>query len=151
MPGIEVTRRIAAPRAEVFTCFSDLRNAAQRVKAIRKLEVLTEDPIGKGTVFRETRVMFGREHTETMSITRFDPDRSYEVGCESHGCRYRSVFTFVDADDRATDVTMLFEGTPLTFVAKVMGFLMKPLTKRILAECAKDLDDLKVACEAGSR
>jgi hypothetical protein len=148
MPSIEVTRRIAAPRAAVFARFSDLRDAPNVVTAIRKLEVLTDGPIGKGTTFRETRVMFGREHTETMTITAFDPPHGYEVGAESHGCRYRSSFRFVEAGPSATDVTMRFEGTPLTFMAKVMGFLMKPLTKRILAECVKDLDDLKRACEA---
>ncbi len=37
---------------------------------------------------------------------------------------------------------MVFDAKPLTLLAKVMSFLMRPMMKMVLKECSKDLDDL---------
>ncbi len=91
--------------------------------------------------------MFGREATEEMEITAFDPPRGYSVGCESCGCRYHSAFRFTP-NGAGTDVEMVFDAQPLTLAAKIMSFLMKPMIKSVLKECARDLHDLKAAMEA---
>lgn len=70
---IQASCEIAAPRAEVFEAFADLTNLANTVKAITQVELLTEGPIGVGTRFKETRVMFGKEASEIMEITQFKP------------------------------------------------------------------------------
>ena len=44
---------------------------------------------------------------------------------------------------------MHFEGTPVTFMAKIMSFMMKPMMKKMVSICAKDLSDLKKAVEKG--
>ncbi len=144
MAQLNVKRHIKAPPAIVFRYFADLRNAAGRIKNIHKLDVLTDGPIRQGTKFRETRVVFGREATETMEILAFDAPNSYMVGCESCGCRYRSTFRFKPAAG-GTDVEFTFEVEPLTWMARVMGVLMAPMMKKCMAECAKDVDDLGAA------
>jgi hypothetical protein len=149
MPRLNITRRIDAPQATVFQVASDLRNAPGRIKNIRKLEVLTDGPIRKGTRFRETRVCFGREATEEMEILEFDPPRRYDVGCESCGCRYHSTLLFRPAGG-GTDVEFTFEAQPLTLFARIMGILMAPMFKKVMGECAKDIDDLKSAIESES-
>lgn len=146
MAKIELSRHIAAPIDEVFARNTNFADAADVVNGITKIEMLTEGDVGKGTRFRETRVMFGKEATEEMEVVGFDPPRSYQLGAESHGSRYLSTFTFTEDGD-GTDVHLLFEATPLTLPAKIMSVLMKPMMKTVMKECSKDLDDIKAAIE----
>lgn len=141
MLQMKTTREIAAPIERVFAVATDLRNAPGRIRAITKMEVLTDGPVRQGTRFRETRTMFGRPATEEMEITSFDAPRSYTVGCQNHGCRYRTEFGFKKTGN-GTEVTMTFTAEPLTLFARIMGTLMKPLAKKMIAECAQDLDDI---------
>ena len=145
---MSVSQDIAAPIETVFDRAADFPNAASTIEAITKMEMLTEGPIGVGTRFRETRVMFGREATEEMEIVEFDRPRGYRLHAESHGSRYLSGLSFEETAG-GTRVTMHFEGTPLTLMAKIMSFMMKPMMKKMVSICAKDLEDLKNAVENG--
>lgn len=147
MKSIECSERIKAPVHKVFHVATDLANAPQWASQIRKIELLTNGPVGVGTRFRETRAMFGKEASEEMEITGFQPNRSYTLGCCNHGCRYTTVLSF-DEESGGTRVTMKFGAVPLTFLTRVMGFLMAPMMKGMLTKCLKqDLTDLKATCE----
>ena len=146
MTGATIVRHIDAPVDTVFRYATDLANASKRIRGIKKLEVLTPGPIRVGTRFKETRIMFKREASEVMEITALDAPRSYVVGCENHGCRYRTEFTF-SPDRSGTNVSMYFGAEPLTFMTRIMSLLMKPMMKSCLKEMGKDLDDLKAAIE----
>ena len=140
------SRTVAAPPARVFEVFTDLRNAPGRIKAILKLDVLTDGPVGKGTRFRETRKMFGKEATETMEITDFQPGRSYTVRAESCGARYTTMFAFAPAG-AGTRVDMTFTIESLTFWAKLFSPLMG-LMSGVIRKCFEaDLADLQAAAE----
>lgn len=143
---LKCSRAIRAPVARVFEVATDLRGAPGRVKAITKLEVLTDGPVGRGTRFRETRRMFGHEATEEMEITSFDPPRSWTFECTNHGCHYRSEFRVLPKAE-GSELVMVFQGRPLTLGARVMGFLMKPFAKKLMASCSKDLDDIAAIAE----
>ena len=151
MASVKVSVTIAAPVERVFEVMTDLENAPNRVSGIKSLELLTPKPVGSGTRFRETRVMFGKEATEEMEITRFDPPRSYTVEAESHGTHYTSVLTFTprgNSPQPMTDVDMTFEGRPLTTMSKVMGAVMMPFFRKACEKAmAQDLHDLKKAIE----
>ncbi len=147
--GMQITcqTRVNAPVERVFEVFTDLPAAPERVRGIKALEVLTDGPIGKGTRFRETRVMFGKEATEVMEITEFHPNQMYAVEAESCGCHYRSELHF-RPDGGATDVRMTFGGTPLTTGAKVMGALMGWMMKGACRKAMdQDFEDLKRVAE----
>ncbi len=146
MPRITLGKQVRAPIQRVFAVASNLRDAPKNIPAITKMEVLTEGPVRLGTRFRETRKMFGREATEEMEVTAFDPPRAISIGCENHGCRYRTDFLF-EPRDGGTHVEMTFAAEPLSLPAKVMGFLMRPMMKKIMAECGKDLDAVAAAAE----
>jgi carbon monoxide dehydrogenase subunit G len=146
MSVIEVEKLVAAPRERVFEVITNLEGAAETIRGIQKLEVLTDGPVGVGTRWRETRVMFKREATEEMEITAFDPPNGYDVGAESHGCRYHSEFRLTP-EGEGTKLTWRFEATPQTLPAKVMGFLFKGMMKSVAKECLKDLEDIAAAAE----
>ena len=48
---------------------------------------------------------------------------------------------------RGSELTMAFQATPLTFFAKLMSVLSKPMMKKVAELCAKDLEDVKRAVE----
>lgn len=139
---VSITRSIAAPPERVFAVFSDLEDAAQRIQAIERLELLTPPPVGVGTRFRETRTMFGKRATEEMTITAFDPPRGYDVEAQSHGSKYFTTFRF-EPEPGGTRVSMHFEAQPLSTVAKLLSPLGKLMLGKLEKECGKDLDDLK--------
>src|SRR5438046_1974470 len=94
MTAVSCDPHVAAPPATVFDVFSDLDHAPGRVSGTQRVEKLTPGPVGVGTRFKETRVMFGKEATEEMTFTAFDPGRGYTLGAESCGCRYITDFRF---------------------------------------------------------
>jgi carbon monoxide dehydrogenase subunit G len=147
MAEVKLVKHVQAPPDKVFRIASDFAEAAERIEGIQRVELLTPGPVRLGTRFRETRLMFGREATEEMEVTAFDPPHSYTLGCESHGCRYAAEFRFT-ASGTGTEVAMEFKATPLTFLAKAMAVAMAPMIRQVADVCAKDLDDLKRAVES---
>ena len=140
---------INAPRERVFEIASDIPRAAERIPDITKVEMLGEGPVGKGTRWRETRVMFGKEHTETLEIADFRVPEFYAVTAHNCGTDYLTTFDFKSNGPESTTLTFAFQGTPTTFMARVMGAIMAPLLKKTMQKCLRsDLESIKRACEA---
>lgn len=146
LPILSETYVAASPHV-TFAIFTDLEHAADRVSGIKKLEVLTPGPVGVGVKFRETRIMFGKEATEQMEITAFEPDRGYSVGSETCGCRFTFDFRF-EPEGNGTRVTSAFRSEPMTLMAKIMGALTGWMMKGMMKKCLhQDMSDLKAAAE----
>jgi uncharacterized protein YndB with AHSA1/START domain len=149
MPTLTCSRTIAAPPARVFDVFTDLRNGAGRVRAIKNIEVLTDGPIRKGTRFRETRKMFSREATETMEFTDFQPGRTYTLGADSCGARFETTFNFTP-ECSGTRVEMIIRVQATTFFAKLFSPLSRLMMKAMRKCFEADLSDLQAAAEEGT-
>ena len=134
-------RTIDAPPQRVFDVFTDLEHAAERIRGIDKMEVLTPGAVGKGTQFRETRTIFKKQAVETMTITEFEPGQKYATTAESCGCRYDAAFYF-EPDGNGTHVRFEMTGTPQTFMAKLMMPLAKVMAGSMKKMIAADFDDL---------
>jgi hypothetical protein len=148
MTDFTVSKHIAAPVETVFDVATDLAHAAEHVRGIEKIELLTPGPVGVGTQWRETRKMMGKESTETLEITEFDRPRSYAVGCESCGCYFETTFNFAPAGN-GTDVTLDVRTKSLTLMAKVMSPIGNLVMGKFMRECMdEDLEDVKRVAEA---
>ncbi len=147
MKSVTVARHIHAPIERVYELFTDLEHAADRIKGLERVEMLSEGPFGVGTRWRETRTMFGKEATEEMVIASCEPPNMYVADAASHGSEYRSIWRFAPSGD-GTDVAMEFQATPVSLMAKLMtplaGLMMKSVVKLLEA----DLDDLAKVAEA---
>lgn len=142
------TKHFKAPPEIVWEIMSDLENAANRIDAIVKLEILTDGPVGKGTRFKETRIMFKKEATETMEITSWNPPNSYTTEADGCGCHYTSVIT-CEADGDGTLVTMTFQAEAMSTFGKVMSALTGWMMKSACAKMFdKDLENLKTFVES---
>lgn len=143
-------RHIAAPPEALWALVSDLDRWAGTISAIRRVEKLTDGPLGPGTRFRETRVMFGREATEVMTVDDFQPPHRMTFLAESHGSKYFSEIRF-EPDAGGTRATIAFRAEPQSVGAKVMGVLMGPMMKgSIIKAFDADLADMQRAVEEGA-
>ncbi len=148
MQPITASKHVSAPPETIWEVMTDFESAADRIHAIVSLEVLTDGPVGLGTRFRETRIMFKKEATEEMEITVWDPPNSYTTEADGCGCHYTTMITCEGAGD-GTTVTMSMSIVPLTTFGKIMGALMGWMMKGAGVKAfAKDLDDLKVFVES---
>lgn len=147
MPSFTLTQDIAAPVSAVYTVFTDLAGAGQRIQAIKKIEVLTPGPFAVGTKFRETRVMFGREAVETMEITAVEPGKSYTVAAHSCGALFETTFRF-EPKGQGTLVTMDFASKAESFFAKLFAPLASLMMGTMKKCMEQDMTDLKTCIEA---
>ena len=145
---IKTAIQINAPRSDVFNAFSDLNGIESVIDGIQSIEVL-EGPaqMAVGTKWKETRVMFGKEATEVMWVTELDKDERYVVEAESHGTHYRSEYTFTDSKE-GTDVTMTFEGKPLSLFSKIMSVMFIFFVGATKKALKQDMENLKQHLES---
>ena len=147
MSNLTVTKRIEAPQQTVFEVASDLERGADHLTGIERIELLTPGPVGKGTRWRETRIMFGKEATEELEMTDIDAPNFYTAGGESCGSAFSFTLHF-HPDDNATNVEANMQCRPITLFAK----LMSPLSIFMIGSMRKcieqDLEDLKQVAES---
>ena len=65
---------IDCPPGDVYGTFIKIPEWADRIPAISKIEMHTEGETVIGTEFTETRIMFGKEAQETMTVTGLEAD-----------------------------------------------------------------------------
>jgi ligand-binding SRPBCC domain-containing protein len=146
MAQFTLTRRIAAPPAAVFAVVADVERMPARIPEVKKIEVLTAGPVGVGTKFRETRIMFGKEASETFEVVECDPGRRLTLVAVSCGAEYRCEHRFVP-DAGGTVLELEIRTRALTLFARLMaplGWLMAGVMKKAIA---KDLDAVARAAE----
>ncbi|MEM9304530.1 MAG: SRPBCC family protein [Pseudomonadota bacterium] len=147
MSGFTCSIDVDAPQERVFEVFTDFERAAEHMDGIERLEVLTETPVGVGTRFRETRIFYGREATEEIEITTFDPPNRYVAEAHSHGAEFRSEFRFEALAAGGTRVEVTFGAMPVSFLARILAFLSRLMLKGVQECTQQDLVDLKAVAE----
>jgi hypothetical protein len=151
MASFSVTKTMKAPLETVFDVATDLGRAAERIRGIESVAILTPGPMGPGTRWRETRKMMGHQSTETFEVIAFDPPRSYSFGCETCGSYMRSTFRFEPNGD-ATDVELEVGMEARTLFAKLMSPLGNLMFGKTMRKCLDDdLEDIKRAAESQTR
>ncbi|WP_062069180.1 SRPBCC family protein [Demequina sediminicola] len=149
---VEVTRDIEAPPERVFEVLTDLDHATEVMSGILKVERLEGDGYEVGTIWRETRKMFGREASEVMEVTGIQAPVRTTVGSLSHGTYYTTEF-HCEPIDSGTRLTCSFTGEPRdpSFVQKlgwvVFGASGMKATKKVVAD---DLADIASAAEGST-
>ncbi|MEM9092591.1 MAG: SRPBCC family protein [Cyanobacteria bacterium P01_F01_bin.53] len=145
MKPITITRSIAAPINVVFLTISDIRNFATAVPHIKAVEFLSEQQMGVGTRFRETRVMKGREQTTDLEVAEYVENERVRIVSDSGGTVWDTLFTVADGADGCVEMTMVMEAKPHTLLAR----LVNPLIRGMVVDAVEDdMDAVKVFCES---
>ena len=143
MKQISVTRRIAAPLERVFATVSDISQFSQAVPQIIKVEFLTEQRVGLGTRFRETRVMKGHEHVTELDVTEFVDNERIRLVADEGGTIWDTVFTVSAVADQ-TELAMVMEARPYKLLAKLGMPMIRGMIVRAIED---DMDAVKAWCE----
>ena len=143
---IVVEELIRAPRAITFALASDVKGWPEHISGIKSTELLTREPIGAGTRFRETRHIHGSLSSEELSFAEFDPPHSFVLTAENHGARYRIDHTFEETPD-GTRLTLTFAATPVTMSARLLSPLALLFRTALHKQLKSDIADLKTAIE----
>ncbi|MDP6479592.1 MAG: SRPBCC family protein [Phycisphaerales bacterium] len=143
---LSLSRRIPASQQAVWTVIADIAGSPDRIASIAEVELLTSDPVGVGSRWKETRLLLGRKTTEVMEMTVFEPPARYVVEGDACGAHFVSELRCEPDGDGATMLTMTMDTTPITWLARLMG----PVAKLTLGTSRKmieqDLDDIFKAC-----
>ena len=145
---LEMQTVINAPRAAVWNIITNIKNAAETISGIEKVEILEQPAEGLvGLKWRETRTLFGKTATEVMWITAAEENSFYDTRAESHGAIYTTRISLTDQGD-STNINMQFNGKPQTIGARIMmmlmGWMFRGATQKALVQ---DLDDIRKAAE----
>lgn len=147
-----LSTHIDATQEAVFAAASNFPDAAAFITAIDSIEMLSPAkdglPIGVGTRFKETRTMFGKQATETMEVTEFDPPRAYTLSALSCGVQYHSRVTVLEEQPGTGGggcrLSYDIKGTPVSLMAKIVGPIMGVMMKGAMRKAMeKDLADVK--------
>lgn len=141
MPGFEVTRVVDADIERVFEVFTDLEGSLTRCKGIIGIELETTGPVGKGTIYRETRQVFSRESTETLEFTEFQRPSHWVVAGVSCGARFTSRFD-LQPEGTGTRVIVTINVKPLNPFAWFMSLLAPLLNGTMKRAINEDMDTL---------
>lgn len=156
MKPLSIVVHVNAPAAAVWEVLTDLEGTAQVLNGVRGVERLSADTgYQVGTSWRETRVMFGQEATEDMTVTAVEPARRTEVQAESHGMRYRTEFELLPVtggpdDPPKTQLVMRFQGEYAQEgrAQKLLGALTAPLGAAASKKAMRqDLEDIAAVAE----
>ena len=147
MTTITLTRDIDAPVDKVFETIAEIENYSTAVPHIKKVEFLSDRQSGVGTRFRETREIKGREASNVLEVTEYEPNDRVRIVSDSHGTVWDTLFTTSSSGD-GTRLDMVMEARPHGLFARLTTPLMKGMIKK---EIAKDLDLVKAYCEGSPK
>jgi len=139
---------IEQPVERVWQAITDIENCQAMISGIIGLEVLYQpDNQFVGLKWKETRLMFGKEATETMWVTDAVENKYYQTRAESHGSVYISRLS-VESQGSGTVLTMAFTGQAQSLIMKILSLLMTPFMKKPMVNMLdQDLQDIKVYLE----
>lgn len=146
MKPIEFTRSIDASIDEVFQCVSDVRNFRKAIPHITNIEFLTDQQVGTGTRFLETRSMNGREQSVELEVSEFVENDRVRMISEAGGTIWDTVF-LVTEDQNNVTLKMKMDVIPQTFFAKIMTRLIRGMVAKAVGT---DMDAVKRYCEANT-
>ncbi|WP_305787514.1 SRPBCC family protein [Symbioplanes lichenis] len=151
MSTVAVTRLVEAPVAEVWRVFTDLPRRRDWLSTVTRVDMLTRGPFGKGTVWRETRVMVdGGEITEEFRVRECAVPEKFVVASPGIGADYRMTYTFVPVIEGrhrgGTMVTVIQDGSPTAPAGRLLALVFGGLAARTVeGALRRDLDDLASA------
>ncbi len=141
---VSVDIEIAKPKELVWSTITAIEKCSDFISGITDIQILNQPEEGLvGLKWKETRLMFGKEATETMWITEAVENEYYCTRAESHGSVYITKLSLNQVGDN-TILCMSFVGEPQTLFVKAVsacmgGFIKRSMKKALL----KDLEDIK--------
>ena len=141
---VSVDIEIAKPKNLIWSAITDIENCSNFISSIIDLQILNNPEDGLvGLKWKETRLMFGKEASETMWITDSVTNKYYCTRAESHGSVYITKLSLSETGNN-TLLTMLFTAEAQSPLVKIMSAFMGVFIKSSMRKAlSKDLEDIK--------
>lgn len=143
MKRIETTRSIKAPREEVFDTTAHVEDYAEVIPDITAVEFLTEQRVGTGTRFLETRRMGRRSATTELEVTEYRRPTRIRLVADEGGTIWDSTLTYLSTRD-GTDIHLQMDVRPHTILARLLGRFVR---SSVIHGVERDLDAVKAHFE----
>lgn len=140
---------INASPERCYEVFTDLDLAPQTIEEITDVRWVSGERFEPGARFSCTRVMFGKLHTEEMTVEVAEPGRRYVLGSDSHGSRFETTYTF-EPEGSGTRVRQMMRCQPQTLGARLMTPMSWLMGGAIRKALRSDMEQLQRACERTS-
>ena len=131
--NITIVTNINASRQLVFDTVADIEQYAQAIPHIDSYEFLTSQKTGKGTKFKETRIMQGKSHVNILEITEYDAPRKVVMVADTNGTVWTTLFEF-EEQEHGTLLTLSMDAKAY----KWFPWLLNPLIKGMIANAIEE-------------
>lgn len=143
MSTFHVVKQIAAPQDVVFEAVSNINRFAEIIPDIVNVEFLTEQHVGVGTRFRETRDMNGRKATVELEVTEYDAPEHCRILSDTNGCVWDTIFTVTSAG-AGSQLEMKMEARPYRLLARILNLLIRSMIAKAVES---DMEHVRLHCE----
>jgi carbon monoxide dehydrogenase subunit G len=130
MNGFQFSEHIARSPREVFEVISNPTEATKFLDNIKESKKLTEGPIAVGTMFRETRVVSGKEASADLLVNTFEPNTHVGISTEAEGIKVDYHYRLSPEGD----------GTRLTWVCELEASGLRKMMLPMVAAIMKKED-----------
>jgi len=141
--AVETSIEIARPRAEVAAYASAVENATEWYENIKAVEWETEPPLRVGSRVAFVAEFLGRTLTYTYEIRELVPGERLVMSTAQGPFPMETTYTWADAADGATRMTLLNRGDPAGFkrvAAPLMARAMRRANEKDLARLKQLLE-----------
>jgi uncharacterized membrane protein len=143
MVDVQTETVINRPRAEVAGYAGDPSNAPQWYSNIKSVRWETAPPLSVGSRLAFVAEFLGRTLEYTYEFTELAPGSSLTMRTAQGPFPMQTTYTWQDAGDNATRMTLRNTGSPAGF-SRLAGLVMAPMMRRAMR---KDLARLKELLE----
>lgn len=131
------SQTVNIPTSKLFASMTDFEKLDTLVSAVIASKVTTPGPTKEGTIYQETRKMFGKEHTEEMRVMEFIRDKKVTLLAEPGNTTYKTTYWF-HPQGESTKVDIEFLASTTSLITKLMMPLMSVMMKKTMIKCFKD-------------
>lgn len=143
MAWASAKRMIDAPVEEVFNTVAHIEAFRNALPHIIDVEFLTDQQIGAGTRFRETRLMNGKQYVTELEITEYEPHARVRMVTDTNGTIWDTLYT-IDRREGNTRLELQMDAKAHELMAKLVNHFIQGLVQHAID---RDMDLVQKYCE----
>lgn len=143
METLTIHQTYKAPVGRTFAIFTDLHKAAERIKSLKKIELISGTAFAVGTRWKELRQCGWRDAWMEFVVTEFSPGKSFTITSDVGRVLWTTQFEFVSASG-GTEVSVTMQWEPRWFMMRLFNGMIR---RKIAAGMKQDCEDVRQTIE----
>ncbi len=143
METLTLHQTYKAPIGRTFEIFTDLHKAAEHIKSLKKIELISGAAFAVGTRWKELRQCGWRDAWMEFVVTEFSSEKSFAITSEVGRVLWTTQFEFVPASG-GTEVSVTMKWQPRWFMMRLFNGMIR---RKIAAGISQDFEDVRQTIE----